>query len=268
MMSPLNNKIALVLGGGSARGLAHVGVIKVLHEARIPIDFIVGTSVGALVGATYALGIPLDVIEERALKIKLWHLTDFSISKFALLRGKSLEKVIKNSIENKNFTDLKIPLAIVATDIENGQRVVLTEGDLAQCIRASCTLPGVFAPIRINDKLLIDGGLLESVPARVAQQMGATFIIACDVGFCIKKEKISNLFQMVYQSIQIAGNELNKLQAKNADITIMPQLSSYMDQMAFDKAPEIVKKGEEAARKTLPLILSRLEEAGHINKTE
>ena len=264
MITPPGNKIALVLGGGSARGLAHIGVLKVLHQAKIPIDLIVGTSIGAFIGAAYALGIPLEIIEQRGKKIKLGHLTDFFISKFAIFKGKNLHNIIIDFIENKNFEDLKIPLAIVTADIENGQRAILTDGNLADCIRASCSLPGVFAPIRINGRLLVDGGLFDSVPARVAQQLGATFIIASDVGFCIKKEKITNILQMIYQSIQITGSELNKLQSKPADITITPQLSTDIDQMAFDKAAYIIQQGEEAAKNALPLLQCRLEEAGFV----
>ena len=261
---PPDNKIALVLGGGSARGLAHIGVLKVLHKAKIPVDLIVGTSIGALVGATYALGIPIKKIEQRALKIRWWHLTDFVISKIGFLEGRNLGRIIIDAIENKGFEDLKIPLIVVTADIENGQRVVLTSGNLAEVIRASCSLPGIFIPIRINGRLLVDGGLIDSVPVRVAQRMGASFIIASDVGFCIKKEKITNIFQMIYQSVQIAGSELNKLQGKLADITIMPQLPGEIDQMAFDKADYIINKGEEAAAQTLPLLQSRMEQAGLI----
>jgi len=264
MIKPPHKKIVLVLGGGSARGLAHIGVLKVLHREKIPVDLIVGTSIGALVGATYALGIPLERTEEMALKTRWWHLTDFVLSKIGFFEGQNLQKIIIDSTESKGFGDLKIPLAVVATDIENGQRVVLTSGNLAEVVRASCSLPGLFIPIRINQRLLVDGGLMDSVPARVAQQMGATFIIASDVGFCIRKEKITNIFQMIFQSIQIAGNELNKLQSKLADIAITPQLSDDIDQMAFEKADYIINKGEEAAEQVVPLLRNRMSEAGLI----
>lgn len=252
-------KIALVLGGGSARGLAHIGVLKVLHNAKIPIDLIVGTSIGALIGATYALGIPLEKTEQIALKTRWWHLTDFTVSRIGFLEGQNLQNIITEAIENKDFYDLKMPLAVVTTDIEKGERVVLTSGELAEAIRASCSLPGIFNPVKINERLLADGGLIESVPTRVAQQMGATFIIASDAGFCIRKEKITNIFQMIFQAIQIVGNELNKLQGKLADITIMPLLADEVDQMAFDKAAFIIEKGEEAATQVISLLQSRLE---------
>ncbi|MFH0731843.1 MAG: patatin-like phospholipase family protein [Candidatus Omnitrophota bacterium] len=264
MIKPPDRKITLVLGGGSARGLAHIGLLKVLDREKIPIDLIVGTSIGALVGATYALGLDLAKTEKIALRTKWWHITDFVTSKIGLLKGNNLANVINEAVENKNFEDAKIPLAVVTTDIERGDRVVLTSGNLTDAIRASCSLPGIFVPIRINDRLLVDGGLMESVPVKAAQQLGATFTIACDVGFCVKKEKITNLFQMIFQSIQIAGNELNKLQAKPADITIMPKLPNDIDQMAFDKAELIIYKGEDAAEQAIPLIRNKLQEAGLI----
>lgn len=262
MNTSYGNKIALVLGGGSARGLAHIGVLKVLLAAKIPIDFIVGTSIGALVGATYALGIPIDKTEQIALKIKWWDLTDFAISKIGFLEGRNLQKIITEAIENKSFDDLKMPLAVVTTDIETGQRVVLTSGNLAEAIRASCSLPGIFVPIRIDNRLLVDGGLTDSVAVKVAQQMGATFIITSDVGFCVRKGQITNVFQMIFQAIQIAGNELNKLQARSGDITITPLLSGEIDQMAFDRAAYIIKKGEEATMQALPLIEHKMKDSG------
>ncbi|MBN1406126.1 MAG: patatin-like phospholipase family protein [Candidatus Omnitrophica bacterium] len=261
-MDITENKIALVLGGGSARGLAHIGVLKVLHNAKIPIDFIVGTSIGALVGATYALGIPFDKIEEIALRIKLWHLTDFVISKIGFFEGRNLERIIDEAVESKDFKDLKIPLAVVTTDIETGQRVTLTSGSLTEAIRASCSLPGIFVPKRINGRMLVDGGLTDSVPVKVAQQMGAIFVISSDVGFCVKKEKITNILQMISQAIQIAGNELNKLQSRQADVTITPVLSSEVDQTTFDRTAYVIKQGEEAAKAALPLLQSRLKETG------
>lgn len=265
-LKPPERKIVLVLGGGSARGLAHIGVLKILHKAKIPIDLIVGNSIGALVGATYALGIPLIRTEVKALKMKWQDLTDFTISKIGLIEGKNLARIISDSTENKSFNDMKIPFAVVTTDVEKGKSVVLTTGNLTDAIKASCSLPGIFIPKRINGKLLVDGGLMESVPVRIAMRMGATFIIAVDVGFCVKKGKITNLLQMIFQSIQIAGSELNKLQSKHADITIAPQMSSDIDQMAFDKARYIIDQGEESAKHSLPILKGKMQELGLLKK--
>jgi NTE family protein len=255
-------RIALVLGGGSARGLAHLGVLKVLKRNRIPVDLVVGTSIGGLIGAIYALGLSLEKAEEMALKMSWWQLADFVISKTGFLEGRNLERIIREAIDDKGFEDTKMPLAIVATDIENGEEVVVTSGSLVNTIRASCSIPGIFIPVRIDGRLLVDGGLKSSVPSRVAIRLGASFIIAVDVGFCVRKGRITNILQMVFQSIQIIGNELNKFQAKEAEAQIKVHLGDEMDQMAFDKAAEIISAGEKAATEAIPSIISRLKEEG------
>jgi len=259
-----DKKIALVLGGGSARGIAHIGVLKVLKENNIPVDLIVGTSMGALVGAAYALDISLEKAEEVAVKSSWWHLADFVISRLGFLEGKNLERIIRNAVEDKGFEDLRMPLAIVANDIENGEEVVITSGNLVKVIRASCSVPGIFIPVRIDGRLLVDGGLKSSVPSDVAKRMGADFIIAVDVGFCVRKGKISNIFQVLFQSIQIIGNELNKYQAKEADVVIKVRLGDDIDQMAFDKAAQIIDAGEKAAEDAMPSLLSHMKEEGLI----
>jgi len=257
-------KVAVVLGGGSARGLAHIGVLKVFQRHKIPVDFVVGTSIGSLVGALYALDIPLVRLEEMSFRINWWKLTDFVISKTGFLEGRNLEKIINKAIDAKGFEDLKRPLAIVATDIENGEEVVLTSGNLCKAIRASCSIPGIFSPARIDGRLLVDGGLKKQVPSDVARRMGATFIIAVDVGYCIKKGKITNIFQVVFQAIQIIGNELSKVQTKQADVAIKVRLGEDIDQMAFDKSKEIIKAGQIVTEEIMPMLKGQLKEEGFI----
>lgn len=264
MIRKPDRKIALVLGGGSARGLAHIGVLKVLKRHNIPVDLIVGTSIGALIGAIYALDIPLRDAEERALKITWWQLTDFVISKIGFLEGRNLERIIRESIEEKGFEDLKIPLAVVATDIENGEEVVITSGDLCRVIKASCAIPGIFIPVRIDDRLLVDGGLKNPVPTEVARRMGATFIIAVDAGFCVRKGRVSNIFQVLFQSMQIVGNELNKFQSKQAEVAIKVHMGEDIDQMAFDRSAQIISAGETAAEEAFPLLFTQMKEEGLI----
>jgi NTE family protein len=257
-------KVALVLGGGSARGLAHIGVLKVLQQNNIPIDFVVGTSIGALIGAMYCLELPMQKAQEIALKTTWWQLADFVISATGFLEGKNLEKIIVEALDNKGFADLKTPLAVVATDIENGEEVVITEGDLVRVIRASCSIPGIFLPVRVNERLLVDGGLKNTVPSSVAKKLGADFIIAVDVGYCIRKGRITNIFQVVFQSIQILGDELNKCQVKEADIVIDVQLGGDIDQMAFDKAADIIACGEKTAQEAMPALLAQFKNDGYI----
>ncbi len=243
-------KVTLVLGGGSARGVAHIGVLKVLEREKIPIDAIVGTSMGALIGAAYTIGLSVDKMEEKAYKFSANKLLDPTIPKMGLLAGNRLEASIKNLIDHKNFEDCKIPVAVVTTDIENGEEVVYQRGDLVKIIRASCSWPGIFNPVVIDGRLLVDGGIKNSVPTRIAKMLGADYMIAVDVGFCVKRGKVENVFQMILQSFQITGEELNKYQAREADVIIKVELDN-IDQVAFDRARESVERGREAAERSI-----------------
>lgn len=239
-------KVTLVLGGGSARGLAHIGVLKVLEQANIPIDQIVGTSMGALIGAGYSTGITIKQMEERALKFSVNKLLDPTIPKIGLLAGNRLENIIRSMLDSKTFEDCRIPLAVVTTDIEKGEEVVHQKGDLVKAVRASCSWPGIFNPVAINGRTLSDGGIKHSVPTRIAHRLGADYVLAVDVGFCIKKDKIENIFQMILQSFQITGEELNQYQTGEADESIKVDLGD-LDQVSFERAQEAIYKGTLAA---------------------
>lgn len=239
-------EVTLVLGGGSARGLAHIGVLKILEREKIPIHKIVGTSMGALIGAGYAVGIGLDRMEEVAAGFSAKRLMDPTIPKMGLLSGDRLEKVIRKVLDNRNFEDCKIPLAIVTTDIENDEEVIHKKGELSKIVRASCSWPGIFNPVRIDGRLLVDGGIKNSVPTRIAKIMDVDYMIAVDVGFCVKYGKIDNIFQMILQSFQIMGNELNNYQADEANAVIKVNLGD-LDQAAFHRAREAIARGCEAA---------------------
>lgn len=263
-MSTANKKTALVLGGGAARGVAHIGVLKVLKRHKIPFDIVVGTSIGSLIGAIYALGLSLKNVEEIALKTTWKDLSDFALSKTGFLEGRNLERIIEGLLEEKSFSDLKKDLAIITTDIENGEEVVIRSGDLKKAIRASCSLPGIFIPVRMDGRLLVDGGLRSTVPSGTAKAMGADFVLAVDVGYCVRKGRISNIFQVLFQSIQIIGSELNKHETKSADIVIEVPLGEHIDQMAFDKAAEIIAIGEKTAEDAMPRLLGAMKKRGII----
>jgi NTE family protein len=251
-------KTALVLSGGSARGIAHLGVVKILKREGFKFDLVVGTSIGSLVGAAYALDIPLDHVEQVALKTSAMDLLDITISRMGLTEGNRLEDVIRQVIMGKTFADAKTPLAITAVDVQTGEELYFTEGDLARTIKASCSLPGIFKPVELTGRLLIDGGMRQHMPTDIAKKLGANFIVGVDVGFCIKKGRINSMLGIIMQSIQIMGEELSSHQSVNADILIAPALGADMDQMAFNKAALIIKKGEEAAEHTLPELKKHL----------
>jgi len=235
-----------VLGGGSARGLAHIGVLKVLEKEKIPIHRIVGTSMGALIGAAYSVGIALKKMENIAHKFDWRTVFDPTLPKMGLLSGKKLAKVVAELTEGKNFDQCKIPLAVVTTDIEKNERVVFQKGDLQKVVCASCSWPGIFNPVRIGGRLLVDGGIKNSVPTRIARSIDPGYMVAVDVGFCVKEGKIENIFQMLLQSFQIMGEELNRYQARISDVMIKVDLDSSIDQVAFQKSREAIAKGEKA----------------------
>lgn len=242
--------ITLVLGGGSARGIAHIGVLSVLLREKIPISKIVGTSMGALVGAAYSVGVGIKEMEGKAYKFSANKLLDPTIPSMGLLAGERLEAKIKDLVDNKGFDDCKIPIAIVTTDIQTGEEIVFRSGNLIKVIRASCSWPGIFNPVRIDGRLLSDGGIKNSVPTRIARQDGADYVLAVDVGFCVKKGPIKNIFQMILQSFQITGEELNKYQSNEADLVIKVNLGD-IDQVSFERARESIEKGIAA---TEPMI--------------
>ncbi len=258
MFNTRPKKIALVLGGGGARGLAHIGILKVFEREDIKVDLVVGTSMGSVVGAAYSLGFPSTVMEKRATTLSWTDLFDPTIPAMGLIEGAKMRNVINEMLEGKTFIDTKIPLAVVTTDIEKAEEVVYTSGPLVKLVLASSSWPGLYNPIKHDNRLLVDGGIKNSVPVSIARSLGADFIIACDVGFCVTKDvEIKNAMRMMLQSFQIMGEELNTLQSKNADILIEPDLGN-IDQAAFDKASEIIPRGQEAAEKALPLIQKRL----------
>lgn len=239
-------KVTLVLGGGSARGVAHIGVLGVLEKENIPIDMIVGTSMGALIGAAYAVGVPVRVMKERAEKFTNNQLLDPTIPRMGLLAGDKLESVIKSLVDDRTFEDTKIPLAILTTDMQTGEEVVYRSGNLSKIVRASCSWPGIFNPVRMDDRLLSDGGIKNSVPTKTAKDLGADYMIAVDVGYCVKKGKMENIFQMILQSFQIMGEELNAYQSDVADCIIKVDLGD-LDQVAFARGAEAMEKGAAAA---------------------
>jgi len=246
--------VTLVLGGGSARGIAHIGVLKVLEREKIPIDRVVGTSMGGLIGAAYALGVSTKEMEEKAYKFSINKLLDPTMPAMGLLAGDKLEATIKDLIDSKNFSDCTLPLAIVTTDIETGDEVVYQKGEsLIKVVRATCSWPGIFNPVKLDGRLLCDGGIKNSVPAKVARDLGADYVIAVDVGFCVKRGKLENIFQVILQSLQIIGEELNKYQSDSADAMIKVDLPG-IDQISFDKAKELVVRGAAAAEPMIATI--------------
>lgn len=256
----LKPKVALVLGGGGARGLAHIGVLRVLKEEGIPIDIIVGTSVGALIGALYATNREVEGIESMRDDIgwsKLVSLSSFSPVKLLSLKNifnsQKMEEYIASSIENRRFDELKITFACIASDIQTGERIIFREGPVAPAVRASASIPGLFKPVEYRHRLLVDGGIVDNVPVDIAKMLGADIIIAVVVSGDFTDYNISNILLILAQVIAIQGNQLMDSQLKNADVVIQPQVGdvSIMD---LNRGDECVEAGVIATRKNLSKI--------------
>lgn len=255
-------KIGLVLGSGGFRGFAHIGVIQVLQENNIPIDYIAGSSIGSLVGAYYSLNSDLNKLKEEIVtkqKEKLPTIFDLGF-KGGLVSGRKFERFLEKMLGRKSFDDCRIPLKIVATDLKGGQELILDQGSLTTAVRASSSVPLVFEPVRIKGHLLIDGGLSNPVPVDLVKKMGADIIIA--VNLYHKNEFIDKHFNMpivALRSTRIALHNLARASIKGADIVLNPDTSLFM-MTNYKKyfEPEIAKAlidiGRQEAKKHLPQI--------------
>ena len=246
-------KIGLALGGGGAKGLAHIGVIKALINAGIKIDYISGTSIGALVGGWYAATGDIKTLENFILDIKKDEI--FPAEKMiknkdsSFFKEKSIVDILRRSLENIKIENLEIPFTAVATDAKNGDMILLNRGDLVDAIRASTALPIVFAPVAIDGNLLIDGGLVNPVPADIVKKMGADYIIAVDVSskwFTAPEELITNhdIYHVISNSLGIIEYQIAKNILKSANLVLRPPVLNY-DCLEFNKAKEIIKIGEQ-----------------------
>ncbi len=248
-------RVALVLGGGAARGFAHIGVIRILEQERIPINMIVGTSVGSLIGAIYAATPDSLDLEITAFQLERDDLLDYSILTFkkGLIVGERLERFVSQKVSVSQIEDLKIPFAAVATDIRTGERVILNRGPLARAVRASCALPGIFQPVEMNGKLLVDGGVLESLPVPTAKTLGGDLTIAVDVGARAGDIQATDAITVILQALNIAGAEMRRRHAEEADVLIHPDVSG-VGTFDFGQKEHCLKSGIAAAHAALPRI--------------
>jgi NTE family protein len=251
-------KIGLALGSGGARGFAHLGVIKVLEEENIPIDFIAGSSMGALVAALYASGIGTDRLHRLAKAFRRNDYLDFTVPKMGLISGQRIKEFVRVVTKGKRIEELSIPIAIVATDLQKGEKVVFRQGNIADAVRASISIPGIFVPEKWNGRLLVDGGVIDRIPVSVVREMGADFVIAVDVAHVKTNDRISSIFDVILQSLDILQAELVHHRAFASDVMIRPRVEQYSSH-AFTHVDEIIRIGEEETRKQLPNIYEALE---------
>lgn len=249
----------MALGGGGAKGLAHIGVIKVLEKYGIPIDFIAGTSMGALVGGWYATRKKIKILETLFLEIddnETYSMNQvIKERKGVLFSDKAVIKRIESAFQDLTFDDCQIPLAVVATDVTTGEKVILNNGKLIDAVKASISMPLIFKPVKSDGRLLMDGGFVDPVPADVVKEMGADFVIAVDVSsrwlnipeVNLEVKNISAVMSEVFSAIEY---QVAKQILKYADIILRPAVLSY-DWLAFNKAEEIIEKGGDEAMRNL-----------------
>jgi NTE family protein len=262
-------KVGLALGSGVARGLAHIGVLKVLEEAHIPINMIAGTSIGALVGACYARDGKISRAEEAALKVgwrefaRLLYPNLVSMRK-GLIHSKRVEEMLRYLIGDAQFKDLLLPLAAVATDIHTGEEVVIKTGLVIDAVRASISIPAVFVPVKLDGRCLVDGGVTNPVPADVVRAMGADIVIAVNVLTDPSRQTANpmpkrgsleppNLLNTLIQSMYIMEHEITKLKMPIVDVNIVPSVG-HLEAHEFFRAKEAIEAGIKAATDKLPQI--------------
>ncbi|OGW35003.1 MAG: patatin [Nitrospirae bacterium GWC2_56_14] len=262
-------KIALVLGGGAARGFAHIGVIRTLEQEKIPIDMIVGTSVGSLIGAIYASDMNSFELEWTAFALEKDSIFDYGIMNaftgMGLANGDKLEEFVRTKIATSNIEDLKLPFVAVATDLNRGTRVVLDRGSVAKAVHASSAVPGVFNPVEHQGRLLVDGGVMDNIPIAVAREKGADIVIAVDISENLANFNITNLVDVMLQAVNIMFNENVRYKKKEADVLITPHVGSVA-MLDFTQKKRCMQAGIEATQKAMPEIRKRIEEWGK-NKT-
>lgn len=256
-------KIALVLGGGAARGFAHIGVIRVLEQEKIPVTMVVGTSVGSLIGSLYASNPNSFELEWAAFTLEKSDLFDYKllgpITGMGVVKGDKLEAFVRSKIPAANIENLKLPFAAVATDLNRGTRVVLDRGPVAPAVHASSAIPGVFEPVIYQGKLLVDGGVMDNIPIAVAREQGADIVIAVDISENVVNFNISNVVDVTQQSVNIMFNENVKYKKKDADILISPAVGD-ISMLDFTQKKRCMLAGIDAAQKAMPEIRRKIEE--------
>ncbi|HYB62626.1 MAG TPA: patatin-like phospholipase family protein [Methylomirabilota bacterium] len=251
--------IGLALGGGFARGIAHLGVLRVLEQNNISIGCIAGTSAGALIGIAYASGQPIEQIVRQAAATRFRDFGHWKLSWMGLATNYRMDGYLRRYLRVTSFADLKLPLAIAATDLDTGDAVFFREGPLGPALRASCAYPGVFCPVEYQGRLLVDGFLAAAVPVAAAREMGAEIVIAVFLQ-SDSVERPTGALEIVERSFSILQRYADLQWRKAADVIIEPDVRKFgWDD--FEKTPQLVAAGEEAARAALPKIHAAIEAA-------
>jgi NTE family protein len=254
-------RIGLALGGGAARGFAHIGVIKALEAQGIVPDFVVGTSAGSVVGAMYAYGYNGFALQKMAMEMDEAAISDWALPFFSkssgVLKGEALQAYVNKAVHGQTIEKLKIPFGAVATDLKTGQPILFRRGNTGMAVRASSAVPSVFQPVSIAGHTYVDGGLVAPVPVRFAKEMGAEFIIAVNISSATEAQATASSLDVLMQTFTIMGQRLNQHELKDADIVITPSLGA-MGSADFNGRNLAVLAGEQAAASVMPQLKAKL----------
>jgi NTE family protein len=251
-------RIALVLGAGASRGFAHIGVLKILEANKIPIAMIVGTSAGSFVGSLYAYGYNAYQLQKIALTIEKSDIVDLAIPDNGFIKGEKLAEYVNNMVRNTPIEKMRIPFYAVATAVPSGQEVVFGKGNTGTAVRASCSIPGVFRPTRIGDRVYVDGGVVSPVAVEVARRYGADIVIAVDISADLDTRAPEGTIDTILQSINIMYSKLALIQTVKADVVIRPKVG-YIGSAEFERRNEAIMEGEKAAIEAMPGIKAAID---------
>jgi len=250
-------KVALVLGAGAAKGFAHVGVIKILEANRVPVHMIVGTSVGSLVGSLYAYGYPAYDIQRVAMGLSKAEIADLTVPDNGFVKGEKLEAYVNRMVRGTPMEGMRIPFHAVATDIGSGQEMVFGKGNTGAAVRASCSIPGIFRPVKIGDRTYVDGGVVSPVAVDAARRLGADAVIAVDISGEVDGTVPDGTLDTIFQSINIMYARIAADQLSRADVVIRPRVG-HIASGDFTRRHEAILEGEKAAQAALPKIQALL----------
>lgn len=259
-------RIALVLGAGASKGFAHVGVLKILENHKVPIHMIVGTSVGSFVGSLYAYGYDAYSLQKIALSMEKGDVGELAIPDNGFIKGDRLRDFINSKLKNAPLEKLKIPFYAVATDIRTGESVVFNSGNSGMAVQASCSIPGVFQPARFSGSSYVDGGVLKPLAVDVAKAHGADVVIAVDISSGIDSVVPTSTIETIMKSVQIMYNKMSQIPISQANVVIRPNVS-FVGSADFTRRNEAIMEGEKAAMAAMPQInelLSKLRQEGRL----
>ncbi len=250
-------RLGLALGGGAARGFAHIGVIQVLEEAGIKPDLVVGTSAGSLVAALYAYGKNGAELASVALTLDEGAITDWAYPSRGMIRGEALARFVREQTGGLNIEQMKVRLGIVATDLDSGAAILFERGDAGQAVRASSAVPAIYQPVKIGGREYVDGGLVSPVPVRFARQMGAEMVLAVDISSPPDGNNTGDTLKLLLQTFAIMGRSINQFELREADVVLRPALTG-VSSADFTSRVRAIRAGREMATQLLPEIRAKL----------